>query len=193
MNLSRLSTSMVNLSSPRNVTPSRGGINSMYFPDTDDEEGVAEEYDSEQQLNSTQVSRVAPMRREDVSTSSYQDDVRLVENVPDERSRNSYESHPSGPSSHTTKNIYNTTINNPQNRTDACDNVGIVKPNNSRTVVDVKVPEGRDESPQPKKKNKRFFNVFKLCSGKSGQTMSRGESIYHKKPAHVARVYHGNL
>ena len=153
--------------------------------------------------------------REEVSITPYHDEARLMDNERGQNSRTSQNSYASSASArgsgresdrelppHLTKNYYNTTINNPRSNnnnnnggdTDR-DNVGIVKPNNSRTmdIVDVQMQqaeEPRDESGprNNKKKKKGFMNMFKLCSGKSGQPMAR-ESIYHKKkPPQPARV-----
>lgn len=183
---------MVDIASPKyyNTSTTRGGVQSMYFPESDYDEGTTDECDSEYPFSSTPhqvVSRVAPMRRDNVSLHSYNDGDRLVDNDRSRVSRNSYESASSDPTSQITKNYYHTTINNPQT-----DNIGVVKPNNSRTVVDVDIPNQRPPRPeQPisnnnkKKKKKGLLNVFKLCSGKSGQAMSREESVYHKKQAPV--------
>jgi len=213
MSLTQLSTSMTNIASPRHYTPARNTRSMYWNPDSeeDEEEDNMEAEDGVVATSSLQhsplVSCVAPMRAHDRDTPlQYNDEMRLMNNNNNHRSgRNSFESTNSDPTSRgMTKNYYNTTINNPLSRGEGIgasghDNIGVVKPNNSRTVVDVEIPEHggnntqQNTTPQDqnkKKKKKGIFGMLKLCSGKSNQQRmpTREDSMYHKRPTQVARV-----
>lgn len=182
LSLSKLSTSMHDVSSPKYSTPMRSAT-SAYFPDDEDHDDSDVRPLSPTQRN---VSHVAPMRRGVISTSSFNDESTSAGLMSHDRGvhhsvSESTNYHTSTP---VTKNYYNTSLDNRHNQ--GFDNVGIVRPNNTRTVVDVEIPDSPTATDTPKKKKKGIMKVFKLCTGKSGENRARQESMYHKKePAKI--------
>lgn len=197
LSISKMSSSMMDVSSaPNHSTPIRNA-KSEYFPEDDDSNGDNDDNEvrggvrpfSNQHGN---ISHVSPMvRGQALSTASYTEESKLVDH--DKGVNQSYAEGSKYLVGDTNiKNVYyNTpTMEGRTNRTDGggYDNVGVVRPNNTRTVVDVEIPpEPISEIDTTKKKKKGFMKVFKLCTGKSGQTVSRQESMYQKKrePARV--------
>ena len=193
INLSKLSTSMQDVNSPKHSTPMRNA-SSAYFPSDDDE--LHEDNDSHVRPMyppQTNVSLVAPMRRQVQSASGYHDDSndRLVDHDRGvHHSVSEGKTYKLGPGA--TNNYYNTSYDS-KNRTEGFDNVGVVRPNNSRTVVDVDFDNSRSPLEQDKKKKKGFMKVFQLCTGKSSKTPPRYDSMYHKsEPSKITMTTYTN-
>ena len=127
--------------------------------------------------NQPNISAVPPMRRQvsghNENSGLLKHDRGVHSSVSDERA---YSVHP------VTKNYYNTST--PERHSD---NVGVVRPNNSRTVVDVEIPDSPNQDKEETKKKKGGIGkIFKLCTGKSGQKPARVDSMYQKKePARI--------
>ena len=177
-------------------TPVRNA-RSEYFPSNADDgangSGAEDEGNVRPFSTTTNISHVPPMRRGDPST---HDTSNLLDN--DQASHHSF-------NNDTTPNRYNTTnyhyhnnasddrtVNLPEGPPDI---VGVVRPNNTRTVVDVEIPpEPIQEKPVPKKKKKGIMKVFKLCTGKSGQAMeqSKDDMYVKQEPARVTMTTYTN-
>ena len=203
LNLSKVSKSMHDISlsknnAPYSSTPVRNA-RSEYFPN--DEANASEAEDDEMGVrpltNQINISHVTPMLRDPPLSSSVSqgDKSNLLEN--DQGSHQSY----SEGSKYLTKNYhYHNNTSNNDDRTinlpeGPPDNVGVVRPNNTRTVVDVEIPpEPIQEKPVPKKKKKGIMKVFKLCTGKSGQTMehSKDDMYIKREPARVTMTTYTN-
>ena len=190
VNLSQLSasSSMHDLSSTSNrcSTPLRNA-RSMYQVDSDDtfdDDYNPDDSESRPLSPPTNVSAVAPMRRQPASTSGYDDSLSDSLLKREHKMHNSTSSY--GPSS--SYNVNNTTNNfntyeSRHNRSEG-DLIGVVRPNNSRTMVDVEIDNLQDPSngkeEKEKKKKKKLGRLFGLCTGKSGQAKATQGSIYHK-------------
>ena len=126
--------------------------------------------------NQPNISAVPPMRRQvsgrNENSGLLKHDHGVHSSVSDDRA---YSVHP------VTKN-YNTST--PERHSD---NVGVVRPNNSRTVVDVELPDSPNQDKEETKKKKGGIGkIFKLCTGKSGQKPARADSMYQKRePARI--------
>lgn len=204
LNLSKVSKSMHDISltttgstnGQYSSTPVRNA-RSEYFPSNADDgangSGAEDEGNVRPFSTTTNISHVPPMRRGDPST---HDTSNLLDN--DQASHHSF-------NNDTTPNRYNTTnyhyhnnasddrtVNLPEGPPDI---VGVVRPNNTRTVVDVEIPpEPIQEKPVPKKKKKGIMKVFKLCTGKSGQAMeqSKDDMYVKQEPARVTMTTYTN-
>ncbi|XP_066925738.1 uncharacterized protein [Clytia hemisphaerica] len=145
-------------------------------------------------INHMNISHVAPMQREPQVASSVPqgDRSHLLDN--DQGSNTSY----TEGNKYLTKNYHyhndndNRTINLPEGPPDI---VGVVRPNNTRTVVDVEIPpEPIQEKPIPKKKKKGIMKVFKLCTGKSGQAKeyAKDDMYVKREPVKVTMNTYSN-
>jgi len=173
INLSKVYSSMGNLNeSPAHSTPMRNA-KSSYLDDNDDDNRA---------INKSNVSHVAPMRR-GISLEPSQQDKLL------EHDRGVHHSVSEGVNYQVTNNSYNNSYDNRSN-----ENVGVVRPNNSRTVLDVEYSNDKAIANTPgKKKKKGIMKMFGLCTGKSGQQMARTDSMYHKKePAKITVTTYNN-
>lgn len=198
LNLSKMSHSMVDVTAaPNHSTPVRNA-KSEYFADdvnvNEDDEGG---YGGVRPFNNQQqVSHVSPMPRGgNLGSTSYSEESNLVDH--DKGVNHSYaEGSKYIVGGADIKNVYYNTPEGRNNRSEGggFDNVGVVRPNNTRTVVDVEMPsEPIREVDIPKKKKKGIMKVFKLCTGKSGQSVARSDSTYVKRePARVTMTTYSN-
>lgn len=199
LNLSKASKSMLDISTSRpgrSSTPIRHA-KSAYFPD-DNAASASDSEDHESGVrpfsNQTNISHVTPMPR-DPSTINANERANLVDN-----DRGVHHSYSEGTKymvdNPDTKNYHyhNNTNNYDMNRTEGHENVGVVRPNNTRTVVDVEFPEPIEEKQIQKKKKKGIMKVFKLCTGKSGQAAERSkDDMYVKRePPRVTMTTYTN-
>ena len=186
VNLSKASLSTSDIPGAlRHSTPMRNATSSYFHGKNDEEDSENEDSDVRPFQQSINISHVAPMTRSKISTSSVHtnESDSLLKN--DRGVHSSESDHKNYNTAPVTKNYYNTSLKRSDS---AFENVGVVHPNNSRTVVDVEFPESSSTPlTLQKRKKKGLMRVFKLCTGgKSGQPMARQESMYHKRPA--ARV-----
>lgn len=202
LNLSKVSKSMHDISlsknnAPYSSTPVRNA-RSEYFPNDDANASDGDEVEQGIRpfTNQTNISHVTPMLRRDppLSSSVQGDTTNLLDN--DQGSNQSYSEgnnyiNKNYHYHNNTTNVDDRTINLPEGPPD---NVGVVRPNNTRTVVDVEIPpEPIQEKPVPKKKKKGIMKVFKLCTGKSGQAMEHSkDDMYTKQPARVTMTTYTN-
>ena len=201
LNLSKVSKSMHDITLSRNNSPYSSSTpvrnaRSEYFPNDEIDGSDAENGSVRPFTNQTNISHVTPMMRRDphYSSSVQGDTTNLLEN--DQGSNQSYSE---GNKYINTNYHYHNNTNNVDDRTinlpeGPPDNVGVVRPNNTRTVVDVEIPpEPIKEKPVPKKKKKGIMKVFKLCTGKSGQAMEHSkDDMYTKQPARVTMTTYTN-
>ncbi|XP_065657023.1 SUN domain-containing protein 2 isoform X3 [Hydra vulgaris] len=177
VSLSKFSASMNDITGPfHHSTPMRK-TNSGHFQiqTSKDDSSMDLEYSGEKQFSSLiNISHVAPMTHDknspnfgnDSHTNGHNGDFNTTVPI--------------------TKNYYSNNYEGRHNRTEGYDNVGVVKPNNARTEVTVEFPEHSKAPLVIPKKKKGIMRVFKLCVGKSGQPISRDESMYIKRePAKV--------
>lgn len=199
LNLSKMSHSMMDMSGTTTANPAAHSTpvrnaRSEYFPSNDDnDDNEASNSNGIRPFsNQVNISHVSPMPRggDLPSPSVLSDTAHLVDNersVHNSFSEGTKYSVTNGP--HTTKNVYYntpTTEGRNTNRNEGHDNIGVVRPNNTRTVVDVELPqEPIREIDTPKKKKKGIMRVFKLCTGKSGQLPARQDSVYQKRDARI--------
>ena len=78
--------------------------------------------------------------------------------------------------------------NKPRSRNE--DNIGVVRPNNSRadmdTAMNLYVMSTPEETQEKKKKKKGFWRVFKMCGGKS-DLKRQNTTVYQKRESPKAR------
>ena len=186
ISLSKVSVSMSDLSEPfHHSTPMRKVISDNFrIQNASDDSDIDIENSGDKQFSSsTNISHVTPMIRK-VNSSTFEKD-----NQPTVKS--DHGAHYSDQLSNNTttpiiKNYYSNTYEGRHNRSEGYENVGVVRPNNARTEVSVEFPETSKAPLVVPHKKKGIMRVFKLCVGKSGQPISRDESMYVKRePAKI--------
>lgn len=213
LDVSRLqSASMQDLSSIKHSTPLRHAQSEYKLaPHIEDEDDVSEDedYNEESVIDDVKPSSsVRPMAREQSTADSYDaelvfgDDenagVRRSESMPGAANVQIVTIHERNNSSRSYNNQYTPVKNfyryeNPDGKPVAMavprtaaevDNVGVVRPNNSRigleATIDTYVGDKADGMQKKKKKKKGIMKFFRLCGGGRSSKMQRNNSMYQK-------------
>jgi len=197
LNISKYSKSMhdVSISGKPSLssTPVRYAT-SAYFPDHDagsgSEDGGSgggnERGIRPFSIQTANVSHVTPMPRDTLpstSDSNNGDRSNLLDN--DHATHHSY----AEGNKFMTTNYHNYHGSAEDRNMNTPENLAVVRPNATRTEVDVIMPpEPIQEKPVPKKKKKKgVMKVFKMCTGKSGQAIenSKDDMYVKREPARV--------
>ncbi len=201
------SLSMQDLSVVKHSTPLRHAKSEFQLAPHDEDEADDDNEDEEYGTHddSKPLSPVQPMKREQSTESNefnfdedttqgdqtwnakVNDRAARVQNITIHQRNNSTRSYNNQYTP--VKNFYNFEI--PDGRPVAAtlprtageaDNIGIVRPNNSRIGIDANINTYIVEKEEEKKKKKKkgVMRIFKMCGGGKSSKVSRNASVYHK-------------